>query len=232
MKKERLKEPYNIACGERLRQCRNERGLTQLQLAEAVDALPENRSKRLHSPQHIGQIENGWQKLTRDYAHLLALVLEVRAEYLLCVDNYKTNGQEALGSYFKDAKAEQKKRDCIVKLLALFSIKLEISSEPRTYEVPVDILRKILNIDASDEEYKTVLGVEGRETVTVFSDEDGMVMYKLSGGFLCNPVYMSDEELTRFTDSLYKYVNFTIRQHICQACQECNPKDCEAKGGN
>ncbi len=90
MKKETYADEIKVARGYRLRECRHERGMTQSQLAEAVDSLPENRSTRNRSSQHIGRIERGDSILTRDYAHLLAQALEVREEYLLCEDDYKS----------------------------------------------------------------------------------------------------------------------------------------------
>lgn len=76
--------------GKRLRECRVSKGLSQEQLAEAVEALPDNRGKT-RSAKHISYLENGTRAMSAEYAGLLAQVLNVRTEYLLLKDDNKTN---------------------------------------------------------------------------------------------------------------------------------------------
>lgn len=106
MKKETYTEEIKVVRGNRLRECRRERGMTQSQLAEAVDCLPENRRTQNRSSQHIGRIERGISILTRDYAHLLAQALEVREEYLLCEDDYKSSSDFQKAKLKEEAERE------------------------------------------------------------------------------------------------------------------------------
>lgn len=80
--------PHDVVCGKRLRECREEKGLTQAELAEAVYNLPENRGKE-RSGNQIGYMERGDRAISLEYAALLSRVLDVRAEYLLGKDDFK-----------------------------------------------------------------------------------------------------------------------------------------------
>lgn len=82
------KEPHDVVCGQRLRECREEKGMTQAKLAEAVYQLPENRGKE-RSANQIGYLERGTRPISLEYAALLSKVLGVREEYLLGKDDHK-----------------------------------------------------------------------------------------------------------------------------------------------
>lgn len=105
---------YMFAQGNRLRECRKLRGLTREQLIAAVEQLPSNNGKT-RSEKQIGYIENGSRPLSMEYAHLLAEVLQVRVEYLLLKDNFKTE-------YDRVAASVGKQHDAYNHITALFSI--------------------------------------------------------------------------------------------------------------
>jgi transcriptional regulator with XRE-family HTH domain len=59
------------------------------ELAEKVSNLPSNNGKA-RTPHQIGYIERGERSLSLEWACLLAEALDVRVEYLLCKDEYRT----------------------------------------------------------------------------------------------------------------------------------------------
>lgn len=73
------KTEYNKKCGLRLKECREAKGMTQKALAEIVG----------YTTQQISNYECGSRGL-QNSAHLLAKVLDVPADYLLCITNYKS----------------------------------------------------------------------------------------------------------------------------------------------
>ena len=70
-----------IECGMRLKECRQEAGMTQKELADKINL----------TYQSISNIECGKRSLTVENARACAKVLNVRMEYLLCEDNIKKN---------------------------------------------------------------------------------------------------------------------------------------------
>lgn len=65
------------------------KGLTMKELAEKVSNLPLNNGKA-RNPYQIGYVERGERTLSLEWACLLAEALDVRVEYLLCKDEYRT----------------------------------------------------------------------------------------------------------------------------------------------
>ena len=75
--------------GERLKSCRKAAGLSQEQLIDIIEALPDNMGKERNAKQ-ISYLENGTRQLSPEYASLLAQALNVRVEYLLLKDDFRT----------------------------------------------------------------------------------------------------------------------------------------------
>lgn len=75
--------------GERLKSCRKAAGLSQEQLIDIIEALPDNMGKERNVKQ-ISYLENGTRQLSPEYASLLAQALNVRVEYLLLKDDFRT----------------------------------------------------------------------------------------------------------------------------------------------
>lgn len=74
------KENLNKKIGNRLKECRVAKNLTQKQLAELSYC----------TPQTISYIENGKRGMSRDLAHTFSMYLEVDEDYLLCEAVFKT----------------------------------------------------------------------------------------------------------------------------------------------
>lgn len=75
--------------GKRVQKYRKAAGLTQPELIEMIEALPENNGKT-RNDKHISAIERGERELSIEYAMLISKVLHVRHEYLLGYDDFPT----------------------------------------------------------------------------------------------------------------------------------------------
>lgn len=78
------KENLNQKIGNRLKECRTAKNLTQKELAELSYC----------TPQTISYIENGKRGMSRDLAHTFSMHLEVNEDYLLCEADFKSLQEE------------------------------------------------------------------------------------------------------------------------------------------
>lgn len=125
--------------GQRLKECRDIRGLSQDQLAEAVEKLSDNRGKT-RSAKHISYLENGVRAMSVEYANLLAQALNIRPEYLLLKDDFKTESERIHALTF----GEHEVYDLIIEVMKLHGYK--IVAETFDYEPP-EIDEKGTNIE-------------------------------------------------------------------------------------
>ncbi len=84
-----IKENINKKIGNRLRECRSEKHITQNQLAEQSGCVPQT----------ISYIENGKRGISRELAHKFSQILCVDERYLLCETDYKTFEEERKANY-------------------------------------------------------------------------------------------------------------------------------------
>lgn len=96
-------EELNIIRGERLRKYIEEKNMKQKDVAVAAH----------FTEQHISNIVKGKCKLTTDTARALSKVLDVRIEYLLCEDDYKTKSDY----YLSSMKNMKEITNCLCKIL-------------------------------------------------------------------------------------------------------------------
>lgn len=75
------KENLNHETGKRLKECLKNNHITQSDLAQ----------KSGYTPQYISYIVTGRKKLSTDAAIAFAKILNIRPEYLLCHDDFKTD---------------------------------------------------------------------------------------------------------------------------------------------
>ena len=135
--------------GQRLKECRDIRGLSQDQLAEAVEKLSDNRGKT-RSAKHISYLENGARAMSVEYANLLAQALNIRPEYLLLKDDFKTESERIHALTF----GEHEVYDLIIEVMKLHGY--EIVAETFDYEPP--------EIDEKGNEYRRVhYGIKSQE---------------------------------------------------------------------
>lgn len=86
------KTPDPLQTGERIRECRKMRGLSRKQLVDKIMLLPDNGEKD-RSEKQISYLENGTRSLSLEYATLIAQALQIRIEYLLLKDDFKTEDE-------------------------------------------------------------------------------------------------------------------------------------------
>ncbi len=76
----RKKIEINPECGLRLKRLLRESGIKQIELAKKLN----------YEPQHVSSIITGKKRLTPETAYQVANMFHVRAEWLLCQDDYRT----------------------------------------------------------------------------------------------------------------------------------------------
>lgn len=108
--------------GERLRECREWRGYTREKLVDIIEGLQDNNGKT-RSEKQIGYIECGNRALSTEYAYLLAQALNVRVEYLLLKDDFRTEDDRIRFI----AKKQYEESDAVTSLIALhgYTVTLE-----------------------------------------------------------------------------------------------------------
>ena len=84
-----INEELNKKRGQRLKECRELRKITQNELAMLSHC----------SPQSISYIENGRRGMSRDLAHIFAKELKIKEEYILLADCRQSPGQKS-GFFF------------------------------------------------------------------------------------------------------------------------------------
>ena len=149
-----------LMAGERLKECRELRGITQEKLAELIELLPGNNGK-VRSAKQISYLENGTRAISMEYAVLLSQALHVRIEYLLLKDDYKTD-IERIGA---SATTRNKKWDAILSLIRLHGYIIDDA----TREFPA-------KVDESGEEYwETKMSISTpKGGIRYFSSEEFM----------------------------------------------------------
>ncbi len=84
----RKKVEVNPECGLRLKWLLRERGIKQIELAKKLN----------YEPQHVSSIITGKKRLTPETAYQIADMFRVRAEWLLCQDDYRTQEEKEVAS--------------------------------------------------------------------------------------------------------------------------------------
>ena len=108
-----------LLIGERVKECRKIMGITQEQLLDKIISLPENNGKT-RSQKQLSYIENGTRELSNDYAFLLSRALNVRLDYLLLKDDYRTE-EDRIAAISSDRATSF---DYILKIMELHNFKL------------------------------------------------------------------------------------------------------------
>lgn len=106
-----LKERASL--GERLRTLRKEAGLTQAQLAER---LPSGRGGSDRSEKTIGRMERGEAPISAEYANVLGAALGCRPEYLLRINEPRTE-YDVFCARMDSAANQSKLLDNLIKLI-------------------------------------------------------------------------------------------------------------------
>lgn len=120
----------DMEIGERIRACREGRGLTREELASVVYNLPENGGMR-RSPGQIGYLERGERSLSPQWATLLSKALNVRREYLLYADDWPTVYDKEYDDVCTPFDSKNLALICDLEALTNFVSKLGYEFEPR-----------------------------------------------------------------------------------------------------
>ena len=84
----RKKIEINPECGSRLWRLLQENGIKQIELAEKLN----------YDPRHVSSIITGKRRLTPETAYQIANMFRVRAKWLLCQDDYRTQEEKEAAS--------------------------------------------------------------------------------------------------------------------------------------
>ena len=84
----RKKVEINPECGKRLRELLKESGIKQKELAKKLN----------YDPRHISNIITGKKRLTPETSYRIADMFHIRAEWLLCQDDYRTREEKDTAS--------------------------------------------------------------------------------------------------------------------------------------
>lgn len=115
--------------GGRVREERKLHKLTQAQLAELAE---------FESVESISKIERGERNLTLKRAEMLAKVLQVRKEYLLCMDDFKTENEKELFKW-REWDTEQKRRlNAVCMLSYLCGYEIELFSKDEGPKISIE----------------------------------------------------------------------------------------------
>lgn len=160
-------EELNIICGERLRKCIEEKNMKQKDVAAAAH----------FTEQYISNMVRGKCKLTTDAARTLSKVLDVRMEYLLCEDDYKTSFEESLTFMKKHGQIT----DCLCQILDCKGYSFyqdEYTENAKPYKV-ITIYSTEIEDTPENELNKLIerkLYLEDEQTVFALKHPDGRVI--------------------------------------------------------
>ncbi len=124
--------------GRRIRNLREGAGLTLQELADKVYCLPENKG-RARSSQHIGYIERGERPLSPEWSMLLAKIFDVRVDYLMLKDDFKTDHEKLIMPILTDFFDKQKRNRAIEECLRSFGLSIELEND---IEVPEEYVKQ------------------------------------------------------------------------------------------
>lgn len=144
--------------GQRLKECREICGLSQAQLTEKVENLKDNRGK-VRSAKQLSYLENGTRALSVEYAELLSQALNVRSEYLLLKDDFRTEADRIAAI----AGMRHSRNDLIIEILRCHGY----SVEDATQSMPIQV-------DEQGREFRVAMVslISPRGSTRLFTNED------------------------------------------------------------
>ncbi|MBQ3155236.1 MAG: helix-turn-helix transcriptional regulator [Clostridia bacterium] len=199
--KETTKKEQNVLCGERVRLCRLSKGLTLERLAEKVEALPSN-NERTRSSRHIGYVERGDRPLSLEWACLLAEALDVRMEYLLCKDDFRTELDRLAHPFTERAVTKSFRAQVMDVILREFDISFELAAHR---EFDIDFR------DMSAETFSKLSPEMKEYLANRFFDypTDGDYSLFHNGKLIA---MVSEREKELFDEDIYDYIDLKIRR--------------------
>jgi len=181
------KENLNKKRGQRLKECRIEKHLTQKQLAELCFC----------TTQTISYIENGKRGMSRDLAHTFATHLEVDEKYLLCEEFFKTFHDKF--KYLEDLSNECDAR--LTNLLHLLGHTIKFSFNAGELKDPESLIGKDARIhfDTCDNSFLLKTSNTSKRVHDVSVQFDDITISLIT--------------FTEFLNDIYNYIDFLI-EHL------------------
>lgn len=185
-----------LLCAQRVKKCREEKGLSQEELIQKIELLPENMGKR-RNEKHLSAVECGKRRLSIEYARLISKVLMVREEYLLGYDDFKT------GTAQKKFKAQKwgEKYQCIKFLIENMGYKEEYSSQTCYSSICIS------SEDTEQDIQKKI--TFAKKGLSIMPDYD-MTLSDNTG----RKIHLSSSEITRIYDDIESFIKFRIEREF------------------
>lgn len=204
-------EELNIICGERLRKCIEEKNMKQKDAAAAAH----------FTEQYISNMVRGKCKLTTDAARTLSKVLDVRMEYLLCEDDYKTSFEESLTFMKKHGQIT----DCLCKILDCKGYSFH-QDEYTESEKPY----KVITIDSTEIEYTPENEFNKLiERKLYLADEQTNFALKHPDGRI---IRISSEHFFSLLDDIKKYIDYKLQMEFDDITKYRSKEDATDNNGN
>lgn len=185
-----------LLSAQRVKECREEKSLSQEELIQKIELLPENRGKH-RNEKHLSAIECGKRTLSIEYARLISKVLMVREEYLLGYDDFKTGSAQTKSQIQKWGNKHQ----CIKYLIEDMGYHEEYYSQTRY---------KSISISSEDTEQiiqKKIAFV--KKSLATMPDYD-MTISDKSG----RKIHLCSSEISRIYDDIEFYIKYRLEKEF------------------
>lgn len=185
-----------LLSAQRVKECREEKGLSQEELIQKIELLPENRGKH-RNEKHLSAVECGKRALSIEYARLISKVLMVREEYLLGYDDFKT------GSAQTDFRLQKwgNKYQCIKYLIEDMGYHEEYSSQ---------IGYKSISISSEDTEQVIQKKIMFAQKVLAVMPDYNMIISDKTG----RKIHLCSSEVKRIYDDIEFYIKYRLEREF------------------
>lgn len=200
-----------LLSAQRVKECRKEKGLSQEELIQRIELLPENRGKH-RNEKHLSAIERGKRPLSFEYARLISKVLMVREEYLLGYDDFKT------GSAQTNFEAQKwgKRYQCIKFLIENMGYKEEYSSQTCYSSIYIS------SEDTEQDIQKKI--TFAKNGLSIMPDYD-MILSDNAG----RKIHLRSSQLDRIYDDIESFIKFRLEREFNDVTNYKHPEDKECK---
>lgn len=195
------KNEVNTKIGERLRLCRKEKKLTMEALASIIENLPENNGMP-RTPQQIGYIERGERKLSGEWATLLSIALNVRVEYLLCKDDFKTSMEYAAYPAIASLLSKRARDKSIESFLGVYGLEF-VDEYIGVSEEFKNITTEAFCDMSSESQEEFLKGIEYADVRYMLKNSEGQTI-----------VILDEQEKRNFIEEICDFVEFKLNRMI------------------
>ena len=177
--------------GTRCKQYRKKVGMTQAKLAEEINC----------SVDLISAIERGSRSLTIKNAEAMSKVLGVRKEFLLCFDDFETDGEKNAMPYVEATTVLQARKEAFRLYAGICGYNIVLVDNSNYKNLSPDVFTSM----SPQKQSETLIGI---------SNELGAIYYSLQTkggveGFRCNAA-----EFTSIVEEIAEFAEFKIKKLI------------------